>query len=207
VRGFLHSLGAASGLAIPDLKALTREPIPDDQTSGFGWREDPINHNHKFHNGTDFRGKHGTPVYAAGDGVVIMCSDQNGYGNVVFIDHGGGVVTRYAHLSRFKTKKDAVIKAGDLIGLVGSTGRSTGPHLHFEVRIDGNAVDPVTAMAVAELQRESPSAGQIAAYTLSPDLQNKKSGEVEPAKKTTKSDKRESRPERSGRSKRVRPVS
>ncbi|MBS1120748.1 MAG: peptidoglycan DD-metalloendopeptidase family protein [Deltaproteobacteria bacterium] len=194
-----------SGFRIPDLSVLTVEPIQNTESSGFGWRDDPFRHTRKFHSGTDFRGKHGTPVVAAGDGVVIFCGEKSGYGNVVFIDHGGGVVTRYAHLSRILTKRDAVITAGQQLGRVGSTGRSTGPHLHFEVRLDDRAVDPTTAMTVAELERESPVAGRLAAFALSPELQ---ADPNQPAAARAKPDKKpQTRPERPGRGKRVRPVS
>jgi murein DD-endopeptidase MepM/ murein hydrolase activator NlpD len=170
------------GLRIPDLSVLRRDPLGSMTTSGFGWREDPIRSTGKFHNGVDLRGKHGTPVYSAGDGVVIFSGEKPGYGNVIFIDHGGGVVTRYAHLSRLEAKQNATIVAGQRIGRVGSTGRSTGPHLHFEVRLDGHAVDPITALAVAELSRVSPAEGRIAAYALAPDLQAQKLSDVDPPK-------------------------
>jgi murein DD-endopeptidase MepM/ murein hydrolase activator NlpD len=175
-------LDAEPTVRIPDLKVLTHDPIRSMTTSGFGWREDPIRNTGKFHNGADLRGKHGTPVYAAGDGVVIFCGEKSGYGNVVFVDHGGGVVTRYAHLQGFHTKTNATVVAGQRIGRVGSTGRSTGPHLHFEVRLDGHAVDPITALAVAELSRVSPAEGRIAAYALSPDLQAQKLSDIDPPK-------------------------
>jgi murein DD-endopeptidase MepM/ murein hydrolase activator NlpD len=200
----LAGLVADSGFRIPDLSVLTVEPILNGESSGFGWRDDPFRHRPKFHSGTDFRGKYGTPVLAAGDGVVVFSGEKNGYGNVVFIDHGGGVVTRYAHLSRILTKVDAVITAGQQLGRVGSTGRSTGPHLHFEVRLDDRAVDPTTAMTVAELERESPVAGRLAAFALSPVLQADPNQRAHRAKTDKKP---EARPERVGRAKRIRPVS
>lgn len=186
------------GLRIPDLRVLTADPIADTCTSGFGWRNDPIRKERKFHHGADIRGKHGTPVHAAGDGVVIFSGEKTGYGNVIFVDHGGGVVTRYAHLRKLEAKKNAVVVAGQRIGQVGSTGRTTGPHLHFEVRLDGRAVDPVTAFAVAELSRTSPAEGRVAAYALSPDLQANKRSDIDPPK---------TRPERTGHVKRVKPLS
>ena len=139
-------------------------------------------------------------MLAAGDGVVVFAGRQGGYGNVVYVDHGGGVVTRYAHLRRIETKKDASVTAGERIGQVGSTGRATGPHLHFEVRLDGRAVDPVTAMTVAELERADPRAGQLAAFALSPEIQA--------AVARRRSDRKQaaatrSRPERKGRVKRA----
>lgn len=156
---------------MPDLSVLTTEPVERSESSGYGWREDPIHKHQKFHHGTDYRGKPGTPVLAAGPGTVIFAGRRGGYGNVVFVDHGNGVITRYAHMRRIETKLNASVTAGDRIGQIGSTGRSTGPHLHFEVRLEGRSVDPNTAMVVAELMRESPAAGQLAAYALSPELQ------------------------------------
>src|SRR5262249_21296923 len=142
----------------PDLRVLTTEPVERSESSGYGWREDPVNKRRKFHHGTDYRGKPGTPVLAAGNGVVVFAQRCSGYGKVVFVDHGGGVVTRYAHLRKIEVKQGMLVSAGDRIGQVGSTGRTTGPHLHFEVRVDGRDVDPNMALAVAGLMRESPSA-------------------------------------------------
>jgi murein DD-endopeptidase MepM/ murein hydrolase activator NlpD len=173
-----------------------------DQSSGFGWRDDPIHKRRRqFHSGADFRSQPGTPVLAAGNGVVVFTGWYYGYGNMIDIDHGGGVVTRYAHLSRIETKKDATIRAGEQIGRVGMTGRTTGPHLHFEVRLDERPVSPVTAMTVANLQRQSPSAGRVAAFALSPDLQSTAlDGEDDSNRHTARV--KESRPERPNRTKR-----
>lgn len=206
----LATLAAHEGLHIPDLAVLTTEPVANTESSGFGWRDDPIRHRPKFHSGTDFRGKRGTPVLAAGDGVVVFAGRRGGYGNVIDVDHGGGVITRYAHLRRIEAKRDAAVVAGEQIGQLGSTGRATGPHLHFEVRLDGRPVDPVTAMSVAELARESAELGRIAAFALSPEVQAEASSRLDPprqrvAKKAKKA--KHARPDRPGRVKRVRPVS
>ena len=111
-------------------------------TSGFGYRRDPFTGAAAMHKGLDFRGHIGTPIHAAADGVVSFVGQIRGYGNVVEIRHGNGLVTRYAHMSKFKTKRGTRVAAGDVIGLIGNTGRSTGPHLHFEVRVNGRAVNP-----------------------------------------------------------------
>jgi murein DD-endopeptidase MepM/ murein hydrolase activator NlpD len=206
MRNFVHvvedriaALADDSGLLVPDLTVLSTEPVAHTESSGFGWRDDPIRHTRSFHSGTDFRGDPGTPVRAAGDGIVAFCGRYGGYGNVIDIDHGGGVVTRYAHLRRIETRKDAVITAGATIGQVGSTGRTTGPHLHFEVRLDGAPVSPIAAMSVAALQRESPTAGRLAALALSPELQATAESEVDPPKQRATPGQR---PERPGRAKR-----
>ncbi len=179
---------------IPDLTILTTAPIPQTLSSGFGWRDDPIRHDRRFHGGTDFKADPGTPVLAAGDGVVVFAGRQGGYGNVIYVDHGGGVVTRYGHLRRIETKKNAPVTAGERIGQVGSTGRTTGPHLHFEIRLDGRAVDPVAAMTIAELERTDPAKGQLAASALAPELQAK-------VRAGNDHHSAESRPERAGRDK------
>ncbi len=194
-------LAETLNLAIPDLTVLTVDPIAAmgmEESSGFGWRDDPIRHDRRYHRGTDFRAKPGTEVLAAGDGQVVFAGRQGGYGNVIYVDHGGGLVTRYAHLSRIDTKKDAMIMAGQQIGRVGSTGRTTGPHLHFEIRLDDRAVDPVTAMAVADLEREAPLAGRLAAFSLSPELQAK-ARDTSDEKKAAHA---KTRPERANRGKR-----
>lgn len=155
----------------PDLTPLMASPVPGVESSGFGWRRDPIRRHAKFHKGTDFRADRGTPVYAAGAGLVAFTGRQHGYGNIIYVDHGGGVVTRYAHLHRIEVRPGDPVDAGARIGQVGSTGRTTGPHLHFEVRLDGRAVDPTLAMHVAALQRTDPQAARVAAFGLSAETQ------------------------------------
>ena len=111
-------------------------------TSGFGVRYDPFNGGAAMHMGVDMAGAAGEPIYAAASGRIEVAGRATGYGNVVEIDHGKGLETRYGHLSKILVAPGAAIKQGQLIGLMGSTGRSTGTHLHFEVRIDGRAVNP-----------------------------------------------------------------
>lgn len=111
-------------------------------TDTFGGRRDPFGGGSEFHSGQDIRAPRGTPVYASANGVVTLAGTQSGYGNVVVVDHGNGLTTRYAHLSEIEATLGQEIRRGELIGLVGSTGRSTGPHLHYEVRINDVAVNP-----------------------------------------------------------------
>ena len=111
-------------------------------SSGFGYRSDPFTGAGAMHTGLDFRGPIGTPIHAASRGVVSFVGQKSGYGNVVEISHGNGLVTRYAHMSAFHAEVGQKVAAGAVIGAIGSTGRSTGPHLHFEVRINNRAVNP-----------------------------------------------------------------
>jgi murein DD-endopeptidase MepM/ murein hydrolase activator NlpD len=111
-------------------------------TSGFGVRSDPFLGRPAMHTGLDFRAAMGDPVRATANGRVVSSGWAGGYGRLVEIDHGNGLSTRYGHLSEINVKVGDLIKIGQVIGAVGSTGRSTGPHLHYETRIDGDAVDP-----------------------------------------------------------------
>src|SRR5580698_1809206 len=111
-------------------------------TSGFGVRSDPFLGRPAMHTGLDFRAATGDPVRATANGKVVSAGWSGGYGRMVEIDHGNGLSTRYGHLSEINVKVGDTIKIGQVIGAVGSTGRSTGPHLHYETRIDGEAVDP-----------------------------------------------------------------
>lgn len=113
-------------------------------SSTFGVRVDPFNGTARRHLGIDMPGVVGTPVHAAADGVVAMAGRAGGYGNLVTIEHAGGLETRYGHLSAILVAPGAAVRQGDLVGLMGSTGRSTGSHLHFEVRVDGVAENPLT---------------------------------------------------------------
>jgi murein DD-endopeptidase MepM/ murein hydrolase activator NlpD len=121
-----------------------RKPVAGeiDLSSGFGVRMDPFLHRPAMHTGLDMRGDSGDPVHATAAGRVTIAGREGGYGNMVEINHGNGFATRYGHLSEIDVKVGQTIHIGQVIGKVGSTGRSTGPHLHYETRIDGEAVDP-----------------------------------------------------------------
>ncbi|WP_434777432.1 peptidoglycan DD-metalloendopeptidase family protein [Neisseria sp. Ec49-e6-T10] len=121
-------------------------------SSGFGMRRHPILGSFRLHSGIDYAAPSGTPVLAPSDGVIVGRETQNGYGNVVTLEHRNGMRTLYAHLSRFQTGMNIgdKVSAGKIIGYVGSTGRSTGPHLHYEVRVGGQAVDPATSALPAK---------------------------------------------------------
>ncbi len=111
-------------------------------SSPFGWRIDPVHRRRAWHAGMDFADRVGTPIVAAADGIVTFSGWRMGYGNTVEITHKNGFMTRYGHLSRAVAKEDTRVQAGDLIALLGNTGRSTGPHLHFEVRRNDIALNP-----------------------------------------------------------------
>jgi murein DD-endopeptidase MepM/ murein hydrolase activator NlpD len=118
--------------------------------SHFGWRIDPVNGHSAFHSGLDFQAETGTPIVAAAGGVVVTQEYHAGYGNVVEIDHGKDVISRYAHASAVFVRKGDVVKRGQKIAEVGSTGRSTGAHLHFEVLVQGVAQDPLKFLQAGE---------------------------------------------------------
>ncbi|MFZ4457140.1 MAG: M23 family metallopeptidase [Bacteroidales bacterium] len=111
-------------------------------SSGFGVRVDPIYGRAKMHSGMDFTARVGTPIYATGNGTVQQAGWDQGYGNCVLINHGFGYQTKYAHMSRIKSRAGQKVKRGEVIGYVGSTGKSTAPHLHYEVHINGRPVNP-----------------------------------------------------------------
>lgn len=129
-----------------------RRPLAGDLTvtSGFGARPDPFIGAPAMHTGIDFRAATGTPVLATAPGTVEATGPQGGYGLAVDLDHGGGLATRYGHLSRIAVAIGQTVQPGDVIGYAGSTGRSTGPHLHYETRVDGEAVDPSDWLAAGE---------------------------------------------------------
>lgn len=125
-------------VAIPSAK-----PVADYTfTSGYGVRSDPFRHSAAMHAGMDLAGPLGTPIFATADGVISFAGWMRGYGNLIEIAHGKAIETRYGHLSRILVKPNTLVKRGQLIALMGSTGRSTGSHLHYEIRLDGRAVNP-----------------------------------------------------------------
>ena len=111
-------------------------------SSSYGWRIDPFNGSKAFHEGLDFPANTGVPIRAAADGIVSVSELSHAYGNMVKIDHGAGLETRYAHASKLLVKVGERVSKGQAVALVGSTGRSTGPHLHYEIRLNGNSLDP-----------------------------------------------------------------
>ena len=143
-----EKLGILDTLMIVDSakKKLLPSVLPVDggwYSSNYGWRIDPFNSMRTFHEGMDFMAEIGTPARAAAGGVVVYSDLHPQYGNMIEVDHGNGLVTRYAHLSRREVKVGDVVLSGGKIGQVGNTGRSTGPHLHFEVRQNGAPLNPV----------------------------------------------------------------
>jgi murein DD-endopeptidase MepM/ murein hydrolase activator NlpD len=133
-------------ISIPSMQPVDRVTF----TSQFGVRSDPFRGTAAMHAGVDIPGALGTPIYATADGVISHAGKQGGYGNLVQINHGRGIETRYGHLSKILVADNTRVKRGQLIGLMGSTGRSTGSHLHYEVRVDGKAVNPIPFLQTGE---------------------------------------------------------
>ncbi len=129
--------------AIPSIQPINNEDLRR-MASGYGWRTDPFTKTRRKHKGMDFSAPTGTPIYSTSDGKVIRVDGRApGYGKHIRIDHGFGYVTLYAHLSKYNVQRGQVVKRGDVIGFVGNTGRSVAPHLHYEIRKDGVAVNPI----------------------------------------------------------------
>lgn len=126
---------------IPSIQPILNKDLTRT-ASGYGWRIDPVYHTRRFHSGMDFTAPTGTDVYATGNARVAFVGWKQGYGHCIDLDHGYHYITRYAHLSKTKVHTGQQVKRGDIIGLVGSTGKSTGPHLHYEVLYRGQAIDP-----------------------------------------------------------------
>jgi murein DD-endopeptidase MepM/ murein hydrolase activator NlpD len=118
-------------------------PVKGILTSGFGTRADPMTHGRGLHQGVDIAAAPGQPVRASADGIVTQAADVSGLGKAVFLAHGFGLTTRYGHMSQIEVRPGQRVRRGDVIGRVGNTGRSTGYHLHYEVRVDGDAVNPL----------------------------------------------------------------
>lgn len=129
--------------SIPAIQPVSNEDLTR-MASGYGYRTDPFTKVRKFHYGMDFTAPRGTPIYAAGDGIVIRADNTStGYGNHIRIDHGYGYVSLYGHLYKYNVRANQKVKRGDLIGFVGSTGRSEAPHLHYEVWKDDDRINPI----------------------------------------------------------------
>jgi murein DD-endopeptidase MepM/ murein hydrolase activator NlpD len=137
-RGHVERLTRTLG-AVPIRKPMTGQL---EATSGFGMRTDPFIRAPAMHTGLDFRAETGEPARATAAGTVTIAGWNGGYGKMVEVDHGNGFATRYAHLSAVDVEVGQSVRIGQVVGRVGSTGRSTGPHLHYETRVDGDAVDP-----------------------------------------------------------------
>ena len=130
----LAAIPAIMPIAIKDFNRIS---------AGYGWRIHPLYKTRKFHHGMDFTGKTGTPIYATGDAVVKKVGKQRGYGNTVVLDHGYGYSTLYAHLNGYNVKRGQKVKRGEVIAFLGNTGKSTGPHLHYEVRSKAGHQNPI----------------------------------------------------------------
>lgn len=153
--------------AIPAIQPVRNEDLTRI-ASGYGYRTDPFTKARKFHYGMDFSSPRGTPIYATGDGIVTRADNKaTGYGNHIVIDHGYGYESLYGHLYKYNVKAGQKVQRGDIIGFVGSTGRSEGPHLHYEVFKDGERINPMnfyygslTAEEYAEMLRKSQQENQ-----------------------------------------------
>lgn len=174
----------AGTISVP-ANALSNEQDYEEQAitsvsvgSRFGVRRDPFTRRHKFHSGVDIKARWGDPVGASYAGTVSFVGWHHGYGNLVIVDHGGGIATHYAHLSSFDVEPGEHVERGTILGRAGSTGRATSPHLHYEVRVDGAAVNPFSALS---LDADSPYFRQS---RLVPEQNGK-----EPAISSTKQDK------------------
>lgn len=151
-----------SVIAIPSLQPVENMRL----TSSFGVRSDPFHGTAAMHAGIDIPGPVGTPIYATADGVITRANRWAGYGNAIQINHGKGIETRYGHLSKILVTANTRVRRGQLIGLMGSTGRSTGSHLHYEVRVDGKALNPMPFMqntSVIEQVQQSAARLQLTA--------------------------------------------
>lgn len=129
--------------AIPSIQPIKNENLTR-MASGYGYRKDPFTKKRRFHWGMDFTAKKGTPIYATGNGVIKRADNRSsGYGNHIRLDHGFGYVSLYAHLNKYNVRRGQSVKRGDIIGYVGNTGRSVGPHLHYEIFKDNKRINPL----------------------------------------------------------------
>ena len=153
--------GIAAPAPIGGVNVPSRMPLEGATlTSDYGMRTHPVLGGRRNHTGIDLAAPTGTPVYASADGVVGKAEWFSTYGNYIQIEHGGEMQTRYAHLSGYAVAAGEQVRKGQLIGYVGSTGRSTGPHLHYEVRVAGEAVDPTPYMVETQIASVNPTLGQ-----------------------------------------------
>lgn len=145
---------ATTGIWNRSVSIPSRMPVEGIQlTSAFGMRTHPVLGGRRAHKGVDLAGPVGTPVHATADGVVSKAEWFSSYGLYVSLEHGGEIQTRYGHMSRLNVAAGQRVRKGDIIGFIGSTGRSTGPHLHYEVRVSGDAVNPIPYMQADQLVR------------------------------------------------------
>jgi len=148
----MDKTGFANPAPIASVSVPSRMPLDNATlTSSYGSRIHPVLGGRRNHKGIDLAQPTGTPVYATADGIVSKAEPFSSYGNYIQIEHGGEMQTRYAHLSGYAVASGEQVRKGQLIGFVGSTGRSTGPHLHYEVRVAGEAVDPTPYMVDTQL--------------------------------------------------------
>lgn len=150
----LDESGPTGPASAPSISIPSRMPLEGSKlTSDYGMRTHPVLGGRRSHKGVDLAAPTGTPVYATADGIVGRADWFSSYGLFVRIEHGADLETRYAHMSRLAVSAGERVKKGDIIGYVGSTGRSTGPHLHYEVRVEGAAVNPIPYMVESEAQQ------------------------------------------------------
>jgi murein DD-endopeptidase MepM/ murein hydrolase activator NlpD len=145
----MTTLGAPAAVPTAPAAPPMVMPVSAEAGSRFGVRIDPFTHESRMHKGIDFGAPMGAPIFAAMAGEVVFAGERGGFGNLVIVDHGGGLQTYYAHQSVIEAAVGDHVAGGARIGQIGSTGRSTGPHLHFEVRVDGAAVDPAPYLGLA----------------------------------------------------------
>ncbi|MBC2664480.1 M23 family metallopeptidase [Novosphingobium flavum] len=158
IPGFGPSFGASQPVSIPSLIPLDNVRLSSD----YGMRTHPVLGGKRAHKGVDLAAPVGTPIRASADGVVSRADWFSSYGLYVSLEHGGQIETRYGHMSRLNVAAGQTVHKGDIIGYVGTTGRSTGPHLHYEVRIAGEAVSPIPYLQNGKVERLGKDAGELA---------------------------------------------